>query len=65
VKRLQSEPREVLGEVLKTRLMAHSGMGIRTPGRRLCGVLATLTMHMILMLRLVVVRLEILIGDRP
>src|SRR6516225_4304692 len=45
--------------------MAHRRMWIWATRRRFGGVLAALAVHMILILGLVVVRVEILIGDRP
>src|SRR6516162_5197793 len=57
VERLQPKPREIFRELLKARLMAHRRMRIWATGGRLGGVLPPLAMHVILVLRLVVVRL--------
>jgi hypothetical protein len=65
MKWLQPEPREVLCQLLEAWLVAHRWMRIWTTRRRLGGVLAALAVDMVLMLSLVVIRLEVLIGDRP
>ena len=56
---------EVIGELLDARLVRHRRVRKRPGPRRLGRVLARLPVHEIELLRLCVVGLEILIGDRP
>src|SRR5438093_5450305 len=65
VKGATAEARPVVGELLDPWLVAHRRMGIGRARRRIGGVDAALAMHVIQPLGPRVVRLEILVGDRP
>src|SRR5712691_12651451 len=65
MKRLQSQSRKILRELLQARLVAHRGMRIRAPRGRFGRILTTLAMHLVLMLGLHVIRLQVIVRDRP
>ena len=65
VEGLEAEAREVVGELLHPGLMADGGIGIRRAGRRVGGILSPPAVHVVELLGLRVVRLEVLVRDRP
>src|ERR1700757_1363481 len=62
---LQTRTREVVGQLLDSRLMGDSGPGIRGTGFRFGGIFSSVSVHLIQILGLRVVRLQIVIADRP
>ena len=56
---------EVVGELLDPRLVGDRRERIRRARRRLGGILAAGAVHLVELLRLRVVRLQLLVGDRP
>src|SRR6266700_7115437 len=65
VEGLQAGARKVIGQLLNTWLVAHSRPGIWGVGRRLRWILAAIAVHLIEILRLSVVRLQVVIANRP
>ncbi len=65
VKRPESRAGEVLVQLLDARLMADRGILVGRAGRRLGRILAALTVDLVEMLGLGVVRLEVVVADRP
>src|SRR5581483_252421 len=65
MKRPESQPREVFGQVLYARLVTDGRMRIWPARRRLGRIFAALAVHMIQPLSRGVVRLQIVIRDRP
>src|SRR5437879_9572558 len=65
VEGLQAGTREVIRQLLNTWLVADGRPGIRSLGRRFRWILAAITMHLIKILGLRVIRLQIVITDRP
>jgi len=57
--------RERVGELLDARLVRDRRMRVRPTGGRLGRVLAAGAVHLVELLRLRVVRLELVVGDRP
>ena len=56
---------ELVGELLDPRLVRHGGMRVRRAGRRLGRILASCAVHLVVLLGLRVVRLELVVRDRP
>jgi hypothetical protein len=56
---------QLVGELLDPRLVRHSGMRVRRTGRRLRRVLASRSVNLVDLLGLRVVRLEVVVRDRP
>ena len=65
VERLVAGGREVVGELLDPRLVRHGRMRIRRARRRLGRVLAARAVDVVVLLGERVVRLELVVGDRP
>ena len=65
MKRPVSRGREVVGELLDPWLVRHGGMRVRRARGRLGRVLPTRPVHVVELLRERVVRLQLLVGDRP
>ena len=65
VERVVAGCREVVGELLDPRLVRHGGMRIGRAGRRLGRVLAARAVHLVELLRERVVRLQLVVRDRP
>lgn len=65
MKRFQARTCEVFGQLLNARLMANGGPGIRGVSGWLGGIFSTISVDLIEILRLRVVRLHIVIADRP
>src|SRR5271157_4752464 len=65
VEGLQSRTCEVVGQLLNARLMTDGGPGIGSVGRRFGRILSAVPMHLIEILGLGVVRLQIVVADRP
>ena len=57
--------REVVGELLDPWLVGHGGMRVRRARRRLGRVLSARAVHVVELLRERVVRLQLVVGDRP
>ena len=57
--------REVLGELLDARLVRDRWVGVGAAGRRFGGILSARAVHAVELLRLRVVGLHRLVGDRP
>ena len=57
--------REVVGELLDPWLVRDGGMRVRRAGRRLGRVLSARAVHLVELLRERVVRLQLVVGDRP
>src|SRR6266436_3099335 len=62
---LQARTCEVVGQLLNAWLMGDSGPGIGGAGRRFCRIFSSVSVNLIQILGLGVVRLEIVIADRP
>jgi hypothetical protein len=65
VERMEAGPLEVVVQLLDARLVRDRGVRERAGARRLRRVLARLTLHEVEALGLCVVRLEVLVRDRP
>ena len=65
VERLVAGRLEVVRELLDPRLVRHGGMRVRRARRRLGRILAPRAVHLVELLRQRVVRLELVVGDRP
>ena len=65
VERPHAEPLQVVAELLDARLVAHRGEPVRAARRRLGRVHAALAVHLVEMLGARVVRLQVLVADRP
>src|SRR5215207_1495202 len=65
VKRTATEPGEVVTELLDPRFVAHRRVEVGRAGRRLARIRAALAMDLVEVLRLRVVRLELVVSDRP
>src|SRR5262245_64400110 len=65
VKRLEPQAREIVAELLDTWLMSDRGMQVRSAGRRIRGIFSPAAVYVVEMLGLRVIRLEVLVRDRP
>ncbi len=65
VEGVESRGREVVRQLLDPRLVRDGREGIRGAGRRVGRILAARAVHLVHLLSLRVVRLEIVVGDRP
>jgi len=65
VKRAQAQTREVVGQLLDARLMAHRRLRVGSAAFRLGGVLAGVAVHVVEPLGFGVVGLHVVVGDRP
>ena len=65
VERVVAGGREVVGELLDPRLVRDGGMRVRRARRRLGRVLAARAVHLVELLGERVVRLQLVVGDRP
>ena len=62
---VESSGREIVRKLLDPRLVGHRWEGIRSARRRLRGVLPPRAVHLVQLLRLRVVGLQLVVGDRP
>src|SRR5271165_1449677 len=65
VEGLQSRTREIVGQLLNARLMTDGGPGIGSVGRWFGRIFSAVSVHLIQILGLGIVRLQIVITDRP
>src|SRR6185369_10896258 len=65
VERFQAKPREVVAQMLYARLVTDRGMRIRSAGTRFCWILAALAVDVIELFGLRIVRLDIIVRNRP
>src|SRR5207245_4503460 len=65
VERPVADPDQIVMQFLDARFMADGLVAVRRAGRRLRRVLASLSVHLIEVLRLGVIRLQLLVRDRP
>src|SRR5437667_8811976 len=65
MERIESHTREVIGQLLNARFMADCGPRIVRSRRRFGRILAAIAVHLVQVFRLSVVRLQIVVADRP
>src|SRR2546422_5843303 len=65
VKRLESKTGEIVAELLNPRLMTDRRMRVRSAGRRIRGIFLPAAVHLVELLGLRVIRLQVLVRDRP
>src|SRR3989475_340849 len=65
VERLEPQTGEIVAELLHTRLMTDRRMRIRSTGRWIRGILFPAAVHLVELLGLRVIRLQVLVRDRP
>ncbi len=65
VERMVAGRRQIVGELLDTRLVGHRRVRVRATGRRLGRILAARAVHLVELLGPGVVRLHVGVGDRP
>src|SRR2546427_13177221 len=65
VERLEPQTGEIVAELLNTRLMTDRRMRIRSTGRRIRGILFPAALHLGGLACLPVIRLPVLVRDRP